>query len=41
MAYFQTGKTSEARTHLTKALKSIESFQGRREAEQILSQMKG
>ena len=41
MAYFQTGKTSEARTHLAKALKSTESFQGRQEAEQILSQMKG
>jgi len=41
MAYFQTGKTSEARIHLAKALKSTESFQGRQEAEQILSQMKG
>lgn len=41
MAYFQAGKTSEARVHLAKALKSTEPFQGRQEAEQILSQMKG
>lgn len=41
IAYFQTGKTAEARTHLAKALKSTESFQGRQEAEQILSQRKG
>ncbi|MCC6142127.1 MAG: tetratricopeptide repeat protein [Nitrospira sp.] len=41
MAYFQAGKTSEARIHLVKALKSTEPFQGRQEAEQILSQMKG
>ena len=41
MAYYQTGKTAEARTYLSKALKSADVFQGRKEAEQILSQMKG
>jgi len=41
MAYFHTGKTSEARVFLSKALKSSESFQGRQEAEQVLSQIRG
>jgi tetratricopeptide (TPR) repeat protein len=41
MAYYQSGKTAEARAHLSKALKSAEAFQGRQEAEQILSQMRG
>ncbi len=41
MAYYQDGKTSEARVHLSKALKNAEAFQGRQEAEQILSKMRG
>lgn len=41
MAYYQTGKTAEARIYLSKALKSADAFQGRKEAEQILSQMRG
>ena len=41
MAYYQSGKTAEARAYLSKALKSAEAFQGRREAEQILSQVRG
>ena len=41
MAYYQSGKTAEARAYLSKALKSAEAFQGRQEAEQILSQMRG
>ena len=41
MAYYQTGKIAEARTFLTKALKSADVFQGRKETEQILSQMRG
>ena len=41
MAYHQSGKTAEARTYLSKALKSAEAFQGRQEAEQILLQMRG
>ena len=41
MAFYQSGKTVEARTYLSKALKSTEAFQGRQEAEQILSQMRG
>jgi len=41
MAYYQSGKTAEARAYLSKALKSAEAFQGRREAEQILSQARG
>lgn len=41
MAYHQSGKTAEARAYLSKALKSAEAFQGRQEAEQILSQTRG
>ncbi|MCI0427367.1 MAG: tetratricopeptide repeat protein, partial [Nitrospiraceae bacterium] len=41
MAFYQSGKRAEARAYLSKALKSAEAFQGRQEAEQILSQMKG
>ena len=41
MAYHQSGKMAEARVYLSKALKSAEAFQGRQEAEQILSQMRG
>ena len=41
MAFYQSGKTAEARAYLSKALKSAEVFQGRQEAEQILSQMRG
>jgi cellulose synthase operon protein C len=41
MIFYQSGKRAEARAHLSKALKSAEAFQGRQEAEQILSQVKG
>ena len=41
MALYKSGKTAEARAYLSKALKSAEAFQGRQEAEQILSQMRG
>ena len=41
MAYHQSGKTAEARTYLSNALKSAEAFQGRQEAERILLQMRG
>jgi tetratricopeptide (TPR) repeat protein len=41
MAFYQSGNTSAARTYLAKALKSAETFQGRQEAEQMLSKMKG
>jgi len=41
MAYHQSGKRAEARVYLSKALKSAEAFQGRHDAEKILSQMKG
>lgn len=41
MALYQAGKATEARMYLTKALKSSEGFQGRQEAEQLLSHMKG
>ena len=41
MALYQTGKTAEARAHLTKALKSPEKFEGRQEAAKALAQLKG
>ena len=41
MAFYQSGKKAEGRAYLSKALKSAERFQGREEAEQILSQVKG
>ncbi len=41
IAFFQSGKRAEARTYLSKALKSLEPFEGRREAEQVLAQLRG
>ncbi len=41
MAYYKSGKTAEARTFLSKALKSAELFQGRQEAEQLIAQLRG
>lgn len=41
MAFYQSGKNAEARAYLSKALKSAEQFQGRQEAEHILSQLRG
>ncbi|MFO0697955.1 MAG: tetratricopeptide repeat protein [Nitrospira sp.] len=41
IAFFQSGKRAEARTYLSKALKSSEPFEGRREAEQVLAQLRG
>ncbi len=41
IAFFQSGKRAEARTYLSKALKSADSFEGRREAEQVLAQLRG
>jgi cellulose synthase operon protein C len=41
MAFYQSGKRAEARTYLSKALKSAEAFQGRQEAEQALFQVRG
>jgi len=41
MAYHQSGKMAEARAHLSRALKSVEAFEGRQEAERILLQMRG
>lgn len=41
IALFQSGQRSEARTHLSRALKSQDSFEGRREAEQVLAQLRG
>ncbi len=41
MAFYQSGKRDEARAYLLKALKSSEQFQGRQEAEHIMSQMRG
>lgn len=41
MAFFQSGKRVEARTYLSKALKSSDQFEGRREAEQTLAQIRG
>ncbi len=41
IAFYQSGKKAEARAYLSKALKSAERFQGREEAEQIVSQVKG
>lgn len=39
VAFFQAGQSTEARYHLTKALKSSEPFPGRQEAEQVLAQI--
>lgn len=41
IAFFQSGKRAEARTYLSKALKNSNSFEGRREAEQALAQIRG
>lgn len=41
IALFQSGKHTEARTYLSKALKNSDSFEGRREAEQALAQIRG
>ncbi len=41
VAFFQSGKQAEARTYLSKALKSPDQFEGRREAEEILAQIRG
>lgn len=41
IAFFQSGKRAEARTYLSKALKSSDLFEGRREAEQALAQLRG
>ncbi len=41
IALFQSGQRSEARTHLSRALKSQDLFEGRREAEQVLAQLRG
>ena len=41
MAFYRSGNTAQARAYLSKSLKSAEAFQGRQEAEQILSQMRG
>ena len=41
MALFQSGQRVEARTYLSKALKSSDPFEGRREAEQALAQTRG
>jgi tetratricopeptide (TPR) repeat protein len=41
IAFFHSGQRAEARTHLSKALKSSDPFEGRREAEQALAQIRG
>lgn len=41
MAFFQSGQRAEARTYLSKALKSSDPFEWRREAEQVLAQIRG
>ncbi|HEU5406407.1 MAG TPA: tetratricopeptide repeat protein, partial [Nitrospira sp.] len=41
MAFFQSGQRAEARTYLSKALKSPDPFEWRREAEQVLAQIRG
>lgn len=41
IAFFQSGQRAEARTYLSKALKSPDPFEGRREAEQVLAQLRG
>ena len=40
-ALYQSGRNVEAKVYLTKALKSTESFQGRREAQQLLARTSG
>ncbi|BCA53547.1 hypothetical protein W02_06870 [Nitrospira sp. KM1] len=41
MAYYRSGRTAEARGYLSKAVQSPDSFYGRKEAEDVLSQMRG
>ncbi|MGC4095800.1 MAG: tetratricopeptide repeat protein [Nitrospira sp.] len=41
IAFFQSGQRAEARTYLSKALKNPDPFDGRREAEQVLAQIRG
>ncbi|NUQ46363.1 MAG: tetratricopeptide repeat protein [Phycisphaerae bacterium] len=41
IALFRSGQRGEARTYLSKALKSSDQFEGRREAEQALAQLRG
>jgi len=40
MAFFQSGKSAEARPYLSKALKHREQFEGRQEAEQVLARIR-
>ena len=40
IAFFQSGKRAEARAYLSKALKSSDPFEWRREAEQVLAQIR-
>lgn len=40
-ALYQSGRNSEAKVYLAKALKSTEQFQGRREAQQLLARSNG
>ena len=41
LALYQSGQKAEAKVYLSKALKSMEAFQGRREAEQLLARTSG
>ena len=41
IAFFQSGKSAEARRYLSKALKNADQFEGRRDAEQVLAQIRG
>jgi predicted Zn-dependent protease len=41
IAFFQSGQLAEARTYLSKALKHADQFDGRRDAEHVLAQIKG
>jgi tetratricopeptide (TPR) repeat protein len=41
IAFFQSGQRAEARSYLSKALKNHDPFEGRREAEQVLAQLRG
>ncbi len=41
IAFFHSGKSAEARTHLSKSLKGTDQFDGRQEAEQVLAQLRG
>jgi cellulose synthase operon protein C len=41
IAFLRSGQRAEARTYLSRALKSPDLFEGRREAEQALAQLRG